>query len=92
MKIDSKKVLKNLAGDDYTVENRPLTLGEVLAEAVATSETGGKMKIYSLAEKLYNATEPVDLDAADITFIKEAVEKCKAYNNLILGQALICLS
>lgn len=92
MKIDASKVLMTLGGQHYkTPEGQDLTLGAVLAEAMATYEAGGKMKSYVLANKFYNDKE-VEVDEADLALVKKAVESCKAYNNLITGQALLCLN
>ncbi len=91
MKIETTKVLKTLSGENYTSDGKDLTLGLVLAEAIATYEIGGKMKAYVLANKLYNSTEDIELDEADLSLVKKALESCKAYNTLIVGQALLAL-
>ncbi len=91
MKIEATKIIKNLKGDAYKADGQDLTLGAVLAEAVANYDIGGKMKIYSLSSKLYNATETIEVDEADLSLIKKAVEGSKSYNNIILGQALLAL-
>lgn len=91
MKIKTGQEIKALTGDTYkTPEGKELTLGVVLAEALASYDAGGKMKSYVLAEKCYAGSE-VEVDAADLGLIKKAVEECKTYNNLILGQALLLL-
>lgn len=91
MQIDSKKQLLTLTGKTYeTPEKEPLTLGMVIAEALASSETAGKMKSYILAKKFYDQTS-VEIDAADLSVIKKSVEACRSYNNLILGQTLSLL-
>ncbi len=92
MKIETTKKITNLKGDAYQADGADLTLGIVCAEAVATYEIGGKMKSYVLAQRLYTSTEEIEFDAADISLIKAALEACKSYNSIILGQALLCLN
>lgn len=91
MKIKAESRMVTLTGEDYkTGDGKEITLGMVLAEGLASSEAGGKMKSYTLASKLYSGVD-VEVDAADMVLIKKAVEECKTYNNLILGQALLML-
>lgn len=91
MQIDPKQVLKGLAGKQYeTPDKEPLTLGMVVAEALGTSPVAGKMKSYVLAQKFWN-DEKIELDAADVTLVRNAIESCTSYNNLVLGQALVLL-
>ncbi len=91
MKIKADEKIKTLQGEPYkTPDGKDLTLGMVLAEGLATSEAGGKMKSYSLALKFYGSEE-VEIDAADMALVKQATEGCKTYNNLITGQALLML-
>lgn len=91
MKIDASRVLVSLGGEDYTdADGKKLTLGGVLAESLATTTEGGKMKTYTLAQRCYAGGE-VEVDAADMALIKKATEACKSYNNLVVGQALALL-
>lgn len=89
MKIDYDQPIKNLAGVPYKIEEKPLTLGDVCAEALATDSSGGKMKLFSLAQKAHKGGQS-EIDAADLSLTKTAVESCKSYqgNAVILGQAL----
>lgn len=91
MKIDAGTVLKNLKGEPFKLtEDTKLTLGDVIAEAVATDTTAGKFKLYSLAVKASEGKE-FDVDAADLKLIKTALENCKSYgtqNTIIVGQAI----
>lgn len=90
MKIKATEKIVTLKGEPYKNGDEELTLGVVLAESLANDTTGGKMKIFSLAQKFFNNDE-VELDAADMVMVKKAVEQCKSYNNIILGQALTLL-
>ncbi len=90
MKIDTKQIVNNLAGKAYQSDEKDLTLGAVIAESLASSGTGGKMKIYILAQKAYTS-DSIEVDEADMSLIKRCVEECKSYNNVILGQALAML-
>jgi len=82
--------LHTLKGDPYKdADGKHLVLGDVVAEVLAMDQTGGKMKLYSLAERAYKGEE-MEVDAADMTTIKRSFDGTKAYNGnaLILGQAL----
>ena len=90
MKIDLTQKINTLAGLPYQVEaGKDLTLGIVLAEILATDTTGGKMKLFSLAQKSYSQEE-LEVDMADFNLIKTATEKTQAYqgNAVIIGQTL----
>lgn len=87
MKIDTGKEVINLKNEPYRSDGNPLTVGQVIAEALASNPTGGKMKMYLLAEAAYKNTS-LEVDAADFAMIQKAVEGCSAYNNIIIGQVL----
>lgn len=88
MKLDCSKEIVNLKGEQYkTPEGTNVFLGDVIAEALSSDQTGGKMKVYSLAQKATTNKE-IEVDIADLTLIKSAVENFKGYNNIILGQTL----
>lgn len=82
--------MNTLKGEPYTVDNLPLTVGQVIAEALAVDKTGGKMKVYALANKCFNNAS-VEVDGADLVMIKRAVNDSTAYNNIINGQVLMAL-
>ena len=90
MQLDTGLVIKTLTGEAYKTDKKSLTLGDVIAEGLATDQSGGKMKMYLLAEKCYSGKK-IERDQADLSIIKKSVEECKTYNNLILGQALLLL-
>lgn len=91
MKIDLTKVLVNLKGDNLENEDKqPLTLGYALANIIISSEVGGKMKLYAMAQKAFTSNE-LDIDAADLTLIKEAVKNTKIYTTLVAGQVELIL-
>jgi len=88
MKIDLKKTVNTLSGTPYFVgKDKSLTVGAVLAEILATDQTGGKMKLYNLAQKAYN-DDVLEVDSSDLSLIKNAASKSTAYNGnaVILGQ------
>ncbi len=87
MQIQANKVVTTLSGKPYTSDGKELTVGNVIAEALAGDTTGGKFKLYTLAQKFWNEPE-VEVDAADLGLIKTAVENTKTYNNIIIGQVL----
>lgn len=87
MKIDTGKLVVNLKGEAYKTDGIDLTVGHVIAEALAANPAGGKMKMYLLAQAAYNNSE-LEVDAVDFGLIVKAVEASIAYNNVILGQVL----
>lgn len=91
MKIEAGKILKTLKGQDFQLsEGVPLTLGDVIAEAVASDATGGKFKMWSLAVSASKG-EDFDVDVADLALIKTALNNCKSYggqNIAVIGQAI----
>lgn len=93
MKIPLKKKLINLKGDPFkTSEGDELTLGLVIAEALISNPSEGKMKMYVLAQKAYTDKD-LEVDSADLILIKKIVGEAKIYNgnNAILGQVLLLL-
>ena len=90
MKVNAKRVLKNLKGENYQDNKEDVTVGAIVSNILSQEQTGGKMKLYSLAVRFYE-DEEVELDSADLVLVKKAVEDSKEYNNLILGQILLAL-
>lgn len=90
MQIDYSQKINTLHGTPYQItEGVDLTLGDIVAEALATDTSGGKMKLYSLAQTAF-AKKKAEVDIADLALIKKAIETCTSYggNSLILGQSL----
>ncbi len=88
MKLDCSKAINNVKGVQYkTPEGASVHLGDVLVEALSGDKSGGKMKIYALAQKAAE-NKVMEVDSADLKIIKDAVETCTSYNNIILGQTL----
>lgn len=89
MKLDCSQPINTLKGVPFKSDGEALTLGQVISEALAVDQTGGKMKLYALAQKAFASTE-IEIDSADLSLIKRAVAECKSFqgNALILGQAL----
>lgn len=87
MKILTKEVLKDLSGKEFDTET---TVGKMIANILASSETGGKMKLYVLATKFYQE-DSVEVDEADLQLIKQAVEGSKSFTPLVTGQILVVL-
>ena len=89
--IKTKEILKNLKGIDLKNDsNESITAGEALSNIVLSDKIGGKLKCFSLAQRLYN--DPmVELDDSDFKLVKESVERNEIYNNLVSGQLLSML-
>ena len=90
MKIETKITLKSLEGKELKTEAGNLTLGEALSNILISSEVGGKMKLFTLAQKMYN-DKSVEVDASDLSMIKECVKTTKIYNALVAGQVELIL-
>lgn len=86
MKIKATDKLKGLDGKDID-----LTVGQAIANMLVAGEEGGKMKLYILAQDLWQK-ENVELDKADIALVKSIVENTKVYNVLVSGQILVILN
>lgn len=90
MRVNTAALVRNLKGEAYQADGKDLTVGAVLAEALASVDIGGKMRLFVLAQKCYQQGE-VEMDDVDLGLTVKAVEACKAYNNIIIGQALLAL-
>jgi hypothetical protein len=91
MIIKTGIVITNLKGEPIKNEDVEIMLGEVLSNILLADKSGGKMKMFVLAEKLFKAKNQIELDKADFALIKTSVEKTEIYGNLINGQALLIL-
>ena len=91
IKIDTTVIIKNLKGEAFKDEDQnDLTLGKTISMCLSTSQQGGKMKSFLLAQKFYES-DSVEVDIADFGIVKQAVETYQHSNNLVLGQALVLL-
>jgi hypothetical protein len=66
------------------------TIGEAVSTMLVGAQEGGKMKLFILAQKFYNEPE-IELDSADLSLVRGAVEKSTTYNALVIGQILVLL-
>lgn len=88
MKINSKTTLKTLKGEAIKgAQDQDFTLGEAVSNILASTETGGKLKLFILAQK-FATEDTIDVDTADLGLIKSSVENSKAYTTLVTGQIL----
>jgi hypothetical protein len=89
--IQTKEVLINFKGEDLKTENNAsLTIGEALSNIVLSNKEGGKLKCFSLAQRLF--TEPfVEVDDADFKLIEDAVLNTEIYGVIVSGQLLSIL-
>lgn len=92
MKIDLKQPIKDLAGKPIiNPDKTDFTFGQALSEILVSADTGGKMKLFTLAQKIYTEKQ-IEVDEADFKLIKDSVEQTKAYTNAIVaGQILVYL-
>lgn len=87
MKIETGRTVINVKGEAYKNDGQDVLFGHVIADALAGNQTGGKMKMYLLAEAAYK-NPTLEVDAVDLGIIVKALESCTSYNNMILGQVL----
>lgn len=90
MKIDATTVLKGLDGKEIKTEDGVFTLGKALSNILVSAKEGGKMKLFTLATKLYQ-DKNVEVDESDLAMIKTAVRNTESYTALISGQCELLL-
>ena len=91
MKLDTTIGLKELNGEEIKdAKKEVFTLGKALANVIISADVSGKMKLYELGTKLYKKGI-IDIDKSDLVLLKDAVEKSKIYNALVLGQCALLL-
>lgn len=90
MKIKVSEKLRTLKGEVFKDGADELTLGLALANILAICKSGGKKRIYLLAEKCFKAKD-FEVDATDMALIKQAVATTEIYNNIINGQIEVML-
>lgn len=91
MKINTTEVLQGLDNKDITFEDKSFTVGMALSNILLSAKEGGKMKMFVLAQDMFNKEE-VEVDTADLQLIKRMVENAEGMSNLITGQLLVMLS
>lgn len=86
MKINTQNKIKALDNKELD-----LTIGQAIANILLASETGGKMKLFILAQKFFQ-DKFVDIDKADLDLVKNSIENSKGiYTALVTGQLLVML-
>lgn len=86
IKLNLKHVLTNIKGDKPIMDgDEPLTLGEAMGNILIMDKKAGKMKAFILAQKLATS-KSIEVDNADFSMIKDAVEATEIYSNLVAGQ------
>lgn len=92
MQINTSQPLLNMAGKSLQTQEEEgvlvnYTLGKGIADILLAAKNGGKMKMFILAEKCYKNSN-LEVDEADLSLIKSAVENTEILNNLYTGQIL----
>lgn len=80
MTINNTEIIKTLKGDPYKGDDGDLTVGLALSTVLQYATEGGKYKMGILAEKFYKNAK-VEVDDADLSLIRSAVEKTEVFNN-----------
>ena len=87
MQINNKQAITNLKGEAIKNGEADFTVGDALGNILISDETGGKLKLYSLALATVKQ-DTMQVDNADLALIKQAIQTTKAYNVLVTGQLL----
>lgn len=90
MKINASEKVLNLKGEAFKNGTEDVMVGNVIADILSVSKAGGKMKMYALAQKFFQGGD-VEIDAADMALVKNAVESTEGYSNVVLGFILTFL-
>lgn len=90
MKIHTGQAIKDLKGKDVSSPDGVFKVGTALSNILLETKSGGKMKMFILAQKCYTE-DFVEVDESDLSLIRQAVEHTESYNNLVTGQLLILL-
>jgi len=90
MNIPVKDVLVDFEKKPLMAGEEKMTVGSAVANILMAATEGGKMKLYTLAQKAYS-DKSLDVDESDLSLIKKAVETNTSYTNLVTGQLLIIL-
>lgn len=93
MLIKLKKVLKGFDNQDIKMPDGTLiTAGVALSNIILGNQDKimDKMKLYILAQKVYNSDE-IDIDEADFANVKKMVESDAGYPTIVSGQLLAYL-
>ncbi len=92
MKIDTSTILKNLVGESLKEGSEDCTLGMAIGGILLGGEEGGKMKLFTLAQKFYTAKGIVEVDTADFHLIESCVKNTKVSPVLVSGQVELLLA
>jgi hypothetical protein len=86
--LDFNANLKGLDGQEIKDEkNEVITLGKMLANQLAFTGKGDALKLFSMAQKMYNG-EVLDLDKSDEGVLKEFIKNNEQLTVLAKAQLL----
>ena len=90
-KINLNQALKDFSGKDIIdPSSKVVTLRDVLIGMLTTSQGENPSKVWVLGQKISTA-ETLDIDEADMEFLKALVKTSKAYVDLVKGQVELIL-
>ena len=92
-KVDLNFTIKNLDGKEIESanENNLINAGKIIANNLVSTAKGDPLKHYDWAIKL-NTGKPLDLDRADLEYLKRFITDHQAISILIKAQVLEKLS
>lgn len=92
MLIETTALIKNLKGEPFEDSDKnPLTVGKMIAAALANTKSPDPLKSYVLATKFYEATENLEVSAEDVVFIKNIIKATEGNTPVVLGQLIKAL-
>ena len=83
MKVNTNQSLKDLEGEDI----KDTSVGKTIARILVGEKSSDPLRSYSLAMEFYKKDE-VELNAADLKFVTEALKSTAMFTPLATGQIL----
>lgn len=92
MKIDAAQPIKDLSGEPVVDANQEgITVGVVIARALAQTESNDPVRSYVLAQKFFAEESIDDLNDSDVEFVTMQLKKQKLFHPFVIGQILTAL-
>jgi len=89
VKIVPSDAVMNLDNKPTQLEGKDLNVGRALALIlISGTKSADPLRAYTLARKLSEATEAIELETADVKFIEEAMAGFQGFTTLVIGQLM----
>ena len=87
--INPSEPVMNLDNKPTQLEGKDLVVGRALALVlISGNKSADPLRAYTLARKLSDATEAIELDSSEVKFIKDSMEGFQGFTTLVIGQLL----